>query len=225
MAKASSVKTAPIRPFAASTIVPASFATVAAARARSSVAAFACAPKLPLTTWFLALHLLTVSRPVCRPWSCIASFQLPRAWMVAKLLQAMKEADDQGILCGIIQLDDETTGAAERRGGKREWGGRQDTFCSGSCSERSWTPDSHAHDGRFWFQNQRDKVLRLSATWGREVWSSLTASNAFERLSAPLANHLGFTMGGRLELLDHAAFRWVNTMLGNIKTSASRELP
>ena len=75
-------------------------------------------------------------------------------------------------------------------------------------------------------------MLGLSATWSREVWSSLTASNAFERLSAPLRNHLGFTMGGRLELLDHAAFRWVNTMLGNIKTrftgaaiSSQRHIP
>ena len=39
-------------------------------------------------------------------------------------------------------------------------------------------------------------------------------------------------MGGRLELLDHAAFRWVNTMLGNIKTrftgaaiSSQRHIP
>ena len=121
---------------------------------------FACT-KLPLTTWFLALHLLTVSK------TGLSAMELHRqlgvnyntAWMVKhKLLQAMKEADDRHPLHGIIQLDDAYWGG-ERRGGKRGRGRQARHLCSGSCSERSWTPDSHAHDGRFWFQNQRDRCL------------------------------------------------------------------
>ncbi len=77
--------------------------------------------KLPLTKWFLALHLLTQSK------TGISAMELKRqlgvnydtAWMMKhKLLQAMKEADDRHPISGIIQLDDVYWGG-ERRGGKR----------------------------------------------------------------------------------------------------------
>ena len=76
--------------------------------------------KLPLTTWFLAMHLMTVAK------NGISAMELHRqlgvsyntAWRVKhKLMQVMKERDDQRPLDGLVQLDDSYWGG-ERRGGK-----------------------------------------------------------------------------------------------------------
>lgn len=65
--------------------------------------------KLPLTTWFLALYLLTQQK------NGISALELkrhlgvsyPTAWMVKhKLLQTMLERDSARRLSGVIELDD-----------------------------------------------------------------------------------------------------------------------
>lgn len=65
--------------------------------------------KLSLTTWFLGMYLLT------QPKKGISVLELKRqlgiscnaAWRLKhKLLQVMKERDDNKPLSGIIQLDD-----------------------------------------------------------------------------------------------------------------------
>ncbi len=66
--------------------------------------------KIPLTRWFLAIHLITQSK------SGISALALKReigvsyntAWrMKHKIMQVMKERDDCKQLSGIIQSDDE----------------------------------------------------------------------------------------------------------------------
>ena len=77
--------------------------------------------KLPLTTWFLAIHLLTQAK------TGLSALALKRqigvsyntAWSLKhKIMQVMKERDDSKPLTGIIQLDDVYWGG-ERHGGKR----------------------------------------------------------------------------------------------------------
>lgn len=77
--------------------------------------------KLPLRTWFLAMHLLTGAK------NGVSAMELHRhlglsyntAWRLKhKLMQAMKERDDRRPLAGWVQLDDVYWGG-ERRGGKR----------------------------------------------------------------------------------------------------------
>jgi transposase-like protein len=77
--------------------------------------------KLPLTTWFLAIFLLTQSK------SGLSAMALARhlgvsyktAWLVKhKLMQAMRERDDAKRLAGAVQVDDAFWGG-ERSGGKR----------------------------------------------------------------------------------------------------------
>ena len=67
------------------------------------------ATKLSLTTWFLAIHLLTQAK------TGLSALSLGRqlgvsyntAWSIKqKLMQVMKERDDSQPLSGIIQLDD-----------------------------------------------------------------------------------------------------------------------
>ena len=71
--------------------------------------------KLPLTVWFLAIHLLTQAK------TCVSALALMRqigvsyntAWgLKHKIMQAMKERDDRKVLTGIIQLDDDYWGAS-----------------------------------------------------------------------------------------------------------------
>ncbi|APD95722.1 hypothetical protein BM523_17925 [Alteromonas mediterranea] len=77
--------------------------------------------KLPLTKWFMAIHLLTQSKTE------LSAMELKRqlgvnydtAWKVKhKLLQAMKESEDKSKIGGIVQLDYVYWGG-EHRGGKR----------------------------------------------------------------------------------------------------------
>ncbi len=77
--------------------------------------------KLPLTRWFLSMHLITQAK------TGISSLSLKReigvsyntAWsMKQKIMQVMKERDDSQPLSGTIQVDDAYYGG-ERHGGKR----------------------------------------------------------------------------------------------------------
>ena len=77
--------------------------------------------KLPLTTWFLAIYLLTQSK------NAMSALELKRqlgvsyntAWCLShKILHVMKERDDSRPLDGLVQIDDAYWGG-ERHGGKR----------------------------------------------------------------------------------------------------------
>ena len=77
------------------------------------------ATKLPLTTWFLAMYLLTQSK------NGLSALAMSRqlgisynaTWRLKhKLMQAMKERDDTRPLAGMVQLDDACWGG-ERGGG------------------------------------------------------------------------------------------------------------
>ncbi len=67
------------------------------------------ATKLPLTTWFLAMHLLTQSK------NTVSALELkrhlgvsyPTAWMLKhKLMQVMVDRDQGVVLTGRIEIDD-----------------------------------------------------------------------------------------------------------------------
>jgi hypothetical protein len=75
------------------------------------------ATKLPLTTWFLAAHLITQAK------TGLSALSLRRQlgvsyntdWSIKqKLMQVMKERDDSKPLSGIIQLDDVYWGGEQR---------------------------------------------------------------------------------------------------------------
>ena len=85
--------------------------------------------KLPLTTWFLAIYLITQAK------TGISALALHRqlgvsyntAWsMKQKIMHVMKGQDDKQPLSGIVQLDDVYWGG-EHRGGKRGRGSENKT--------------------------------------------------------------------------------------------------
>ncbi len=52
-------------------------------------------------------------------------------------------------------------------------------------------------------------------------WLQMTNMISYQGLvrTFPNCQHVGFVTGGNLDLLDHKAFNWVNTMIGNVKNS------
>ena len=141
------------------------------------------------------------------------------AWMLKhKLLQAMKESDDKQPISGIIQLDDVYWGG-ERRGGKRGRGAAGKTpFVAAVALNKEGHPIKMRMtvvDG-FKTKSVADWAKRHIASGSAVISDGLACFKAVKEANC---EHLGVVTGGNLDLLDHPAFNWVNTMIGNVKNS------
>ena len=79
------------------------------------------ASKLPLTTWFLAMHLLTATKTNLSALELMRHLGVsyPTAWTLKqKIMQVMAEQEAGRQLNGFVQIDDAYLGG-ERNGGKR----------------------------------------------------------------------------------------------------------
>lgn len=177
--------------------------------------------KLPLTTWFLAMYLLTGQK------NGISALELkrhlgvsyPTAWSLKhKLMQVMKERDDQAPLNGVIQLDDVY------------WGGR----CRGGKSGRG-SPNkvpfvaavATDHDGH-------PRALRMSKLKGfrkSEIakWTlkhihpdAIVVSDGlacFNAVAEAGREHYAIVTGGGPNSMKIPELSWVNTLIGNVKNA------
>ena len=177
--------------------------------------------KLPLTVWFLAIHLLTQAK------TALSALALKRqigvsyntAWSLKhKIMQAMKERDDRKPLSGIIQLDDVYWGG-EHRGGKRGRGAENKTpFVAAVALNEDHHPiamNLHVVKG---FRNSEIK------RWARQHLEpgSLVYSDGLACFSAVLdqgCHHYSRVTGGGPGSVTQEEFAWVNTMIGNVKRS------
>ena len=177
--------------------------------------------KLPMKTWFMAIHLLSQSK------TGLSAMELKRqlgvnydtAWKIKhKLLQAMRESDDKHPIEGIIQLDDVYWGG-ESRGGKRGRGAAGKTpFVAAVALNKDGHPVRMKMNVVKGFRSQCiEKWANQHIKAGSIVISDgLPCFNAINNTGS---EQLGFIVGGKLELLDHPAFKWVNVMIGNVKNS------
>ena len=176
--------------------------------------------KLPLTTWFLAIFLLTQSK------TRISALALSRhlgvayntAWLLKhKLMETMRERDDSQPLNGSVQVDDAYWGG-ERRGGKRGRGasGKTPFVAAVACSSdgRPLTMKMTPVQGF-----RRDSIAR----WARTHLSpdaEVTADglSCFQAIvdTCPIWT---ITTGGGPGSMEIQEFTWVNTMLGNVKNA------
>lgn len=177
--------------------------------------------KLPLTTWFLALYLLTQQK------NGLSALELKRqlgvsyntAWSVKhKLMQTMLERDADRRLTGVIEIDDVY------------WGGE----CHGQTPGRgspNKTPFLAALSKSF---DGHPLALRLSVVAGfrkRELaaWTakfldpdSIVVSDGlscFTAIAAAGVEHQAVVTGGGAASVELEEFRWLNTILGNIKSA------
>ena len=177
--------------------------------------------KLPLTTWFRAMYLITQTK------QGISSIELGRrlgvtqttAWKIkTKLAEVMRIAGEAERLDGRIEMDDAYLGG-ERSGGKTGRGspGKRPIVVAVQTSE----------DGRprriklrriARFKRKRVKSLakRIISEGATVVTDGL---KCFRGVADAGCTHVPMATGSGRKAARHPAFKWANTMLGNIKTA------
>ena len=177
--------------------------------------------KVALTTWFRAMYLITQTK------QGISSIELGRrlgvtqttAWKIkTKLAEVMRIANDREPLEGRIEMDDAYLGG-ERSGGKTGRGspGKKPIVVAVQTSD----------DGR----PRRIKLRRIARFKRKRVKSiakKIIAEGAtvvtdglkcFRGVADAGCTHVAISTGSGRRAARHPAFKWANTMLGNIKTS------
>lgn len=178
--------------------------------------------KLPLTVWFLAIYLISQAKTGLSSLALKRDLGVsyPTAWLIHhKVMQAMVTREAGHVLDGRVQVDDAYLGG-ERSGGKA---GRGSENKVPFVAAVSLNDDGHP------------LYVRLSpvAGFSREAiaqWAQATLAPGSTVVSDGLAcfaavttagcTHQPTVVAGR-KPQDVPEFHWINTVLGNLKTSLS----
>jgi len=180
------------------------------------------ATKLPLTTWFLAMHLLTQAK------NNVSSLELKRhlgvryktAWLLKhKLMQVMRVREEPRQLDGRVEIDDAYLGG-ELPGGKSGRGSENKvSFIAAVQTTETGHP--------LWVCLKKLEFTKDAiAQWAKK---SLSASArvvsdglwCFQAVTASGAAHERTVTGGGAASAKMEKFQAVNTFLGNLKTAYS----
>lgn len=178
--------------------------------------------KLPLTTWFLAIYLISQAKTGL---SALAlrrqlGVSYPTAWLIHhKLMQVMADREDRYVLEGKVQVDDAYLGG-KRNGGKVGRGSENKVpFVAGvSLTEEN-------HPLRVRLTPVPGFTREAIATWatGNVAPGSVVFSDGlacFGAVTDAGCTHEPTVMAGR-KPKEVPEFKWINTVLGNLKTSLS----
>jgi transposase-like protein len=178
--------------------------------------------KLPLTTWFLAIHHLSQSK------GGISSIELGRrlgvkqatAWLVKhKLMRVMADREaEKPKLEGRIEIDDAYLGG-ERSGGKRGRGaaGRTPFVAAVETTAERKPRRLKLTVVKGFRKKEVEKLAKRDLAAGSTVVSDgLSCWPAVEKAGCC---HFPMVTGSGQQAARWAPFRWVNTVLGNIKTA------
>lgn len=176
--------------------------------------------KLALTTWFMAIHLLTSTK------TNMAALELKRhlgvryrtAWRLKhKIMQAMLEREESRQLSGFVQVDDAYLGG-ERNGGKPGRGSenKQAFVIAVSTNEDLERPHFVVIEPVRSFDNASmiDWGARRLAP-NAEVYSDGLA--CFARFADAGHAHTVLDTGGGRAATEAKGARWVNIVLSNVK--------
>ncbi|MBZ0210508.1 MAG: IS1595 family transposase [Hyphomicrobium sp.] len=177
--------------------------------------------KVPLTTWLRAMYLITQTK------QGISSIELGRrlgvmqttAWKIkTKLVEAMRLVSDSERLDGRVEMDDAYLGG-ERSGGKTGRGspGKKPIVVAVETDEKG-RPRRIKLRRIARFKRRRVKSLakRIVAPGATVVTDGLAC---FRGVADAGCVHVPIGAGSGRRAARHPAFRWVNTMLGNIKSA------
>lgn len=178
--------------------------------------------KLALTVWFLAIYLVSQSKTGL---SALAlkrelGVSYPTAWLIHhKLMQAMVEREAGYVLCGQVQIDDAYLGG-ELSGGTA---GRGSENKVPFVAAVSLSDDGHPLRAKF--TPVPGFTRKAIAAWANDNLSpaSTVVSDGlacFAGVTDAGCAHRPTVVGGR-KPKDLPEFQWVNTILGNVKTSLS----
>jgi ribosomal protein L37AE/L43A len=177
------------------------------------------ATKRPLTVWYLAMHLLTQAK------NNVAALELMRhlgvcyrtAWLVKhKLLQVMVEREADRVLAGRVEIDDAYLGG-EHAGQPGRGSENKIPFVLAVETNAQGHP----------------LFIKLSPTpftkSALAAWSEASLNpdsyvvsdglGGFRGITGRVTCHHRIIVGSGRAAVQHADFRWVNTILGNLKTA------
>ena len=176
--------------------------------------------KLPLTTWFLAIYLLSQAKTGLSALALMRQLGVsyPTAWLLHhKINRAMAQRDDVHQLSGAVQLDDAYLGG-ERSGGKSGRGSENKVpFVAAVSVDAKGRPlymKLHLVTG---FTSEAISKWAKAAL----VPGTLVKSDGLACFAAVIdagCVHAP-TVVGALKPRDLPEFKWVNTILGNLKTT------
>lgn len=179
------------------------------------------ATKLPLTTGFLAMFLLT------RQKNGISTLELKRhlgvsyltAWRVKhKLLQVMKERDDQTPLDGVIEVDDADWGG-ERHGAKPGRGSPNKVpfIAALACNDKGHPMKLRLGKVAGFRTPEVERFAKRHFDPNAIVLSDGLAG--FRGIARAGFEHPPVITGGGHRSMALPEFQWLNTVLGNVKNS------
>jgi hypothetical protein len=178
--------------------------------------------KLPLTIWFLAIYLISQAKTGL---SALAlkrqlGVSYPTAWLIHhKLMQVMGDRESRYVLAGNVQVDDAYLGG-ERSGGKVGRGSENKVpfIAAVSLTEEG-------HPLRVRLTQVPGFTLKAVAIWAKTHLAPNSAVFSdglacFGAVTEAGCSHHPTVMAGR-KPKDAPEFKWINTILGNLKTSLS----
>ena len=178
--------------------------------------------QLPLTTWFLAIYLMTQSK------TNIAALALRRqlgiswkaAWLLKhKLMDAMRQREDGQPLGGDVRVDDAYLGG-EQTGGKPGRGSENKVAFVAAVEMKDGRPQRVRFDPVAGFS-----FLALKPWAGKALQAGATITSD-GLIGFEVVRQLGFThqvviAPKRKAGTEVDAFKWLNVLLGNLKTTLS----
>lgn len=178
--------------------------------------------KRALTVWFLAIYLISQTKTGLSSLALRRPLEVsyPTAWLIhPKLMQAMAHREERYVLDGQVQVDDAYLGG-EYSGGKAGRGSENKSPFVAAISL-----SDEGHPLRIKLTPISGFSLKAIAQWA----PSCLASNStvfsdglacFTAVTAAGCTHHPTVVAGR-KPKDLPEFKWINTVLGNLKTSLS----
>lgn len=176
--------------------------------------------KLPLTTWFLAIYLCSQAKTGLSSLALHRQLGVsyPTAWMLHhKLMHAMAEREQCHPLRGLVQLDDAYLGG-ERAGGKVGRGSENKVpFVAAVSVNPQGSPlfVKLTPVKGFTTTAIKDWAVKHLAPGCKVLSDGLACFSAVTQAGCTHTAHVT----GSSKPRDLPQFKWVNTVLGNLKTS------
>ncbi len=177
--------------------------------------------KLPLTIWFIAIYLVTQSK------NSVSALSMSRTLGVTsntallmkhKLQQVMKLRDDSKPLAGLIQIDDSYWGGKKHDGNRGRGATGKLPFIAAVAT------NEHGHPLSMRFTRVKSFSLKAVEAWvavhltpGSHVISD--GLHCFKATGQAGCNHRAIVTGGGSDSVKIPEFKWVNTIIGNVKNS------
>lgn len=179
------------------------------------------ATKLPLTRWFLAMHLMTQAK------NNVSALELKRhlgvrykaAWLMKhKLLQVMAEREDRRVLDGRIEIDDAYLGG-EKPGKPGRGSKNKIPFVAAVQTTEDGKPICVRLDQIAFTKEALEAWANKALATSAQVISD--GLHCFRAVTGGVASHTAIVTGSGRQAATHPEFRRVNTVLSNLKTAIS----